>query len=167
MRFDIQKPNQFNFFVKNKAPLVNEGWLKISSVPMLNEEFHAVHEIDGVKNHKKLDLVNNFINFKLNLFAGFLCVCLLCLVLKFLIVSSKIKKRDPVPQASSTNNLNESRPNWTQVIRKFATVSFAPFFKYRIASLSLLLLFYDQFLWLSTLVVTSSINTDTVIVDTR
>lgn len=83
--------NQFTFF-ENAASLVNEDWLKIS-IPMRAEKFLAVHEMEEIKKDAKTDLVNNFINFKLDLFAGFLSICFLCLFLKFLIVFGKTGKR--------------------------------------------------------------------------
>ena len=132
---------------------MNEDWLKIS-IPMENVKFHAVHEIDEMKNDQKIDLADNFFNFKLDLFAGFLAVCFLCLLLKFLIVLHP-------------KSLNRSQMSLSRLIRNFAIFSLSSSAKHRIASLRLLVLFFNQFLWLSALVVTSSISTDTVVVDTR
>ena len=132
---------------------MNEDWLKIS-IPMKNEEFHAFHDLDEVKNDQKSDLADSFFSFKLNLLGGFLSACLVCLLVKFLII---------VCQKSS-----RGRPmRLGRIIRNFATVSFSSSAKYRIAALSMLVLFFDQFLWFATIVATSSIKTDTVIVDTR
>ena len=74
--------------LKLDVPLVNEVWLK-TSIPMKNEEFHAAQELEEVKHDAKIDLVDNFFTFKLNLLAGFLGACFLHLFFKFLIVIAK------------------------------------------------------------------------------
>ena len=126
---------------------------------MQNDELLAAHTLEETKNDKKIDLMDNFLNFKLNLFAGFLCVCLLCLLFKVLIVCCKrgIKL--------CQKNFRARRTSPGQLSRKFLAIAFSN--KRRIAALSLFLLFYDQFLWFSGNLVTSSIKTDKVIVDTR
>ena len=132
---------------------MNEDWLKIS-IPMKNQEFHAFHEIEELRNDEKVDLIDNFFSFKLDLLAGFLSACLVCLLVKFLIIVCQKGRR--------------GRPmKLGRIIRNFATVSFSSSAKYRIVALSMLALFFDQFLWFATIVATSSIKTDTVIVDTR
>ena len=135
------------------VPLVNEDWLKVS-IPLRNEEFHTLQFLKETKSNAKTDLVDNLINFKLNLFAGFLTVCFLCLAFKFLVVFYK-------------KNFKEKQLKFAQLVQKFAVVSFSFSSKFQIAALNLFVLFFGQFLWFSTLLATSTIKTETVIVDTR
>ena len=134
---------------------MNEAWLKITN-PLVNDDFRAIHELEETKNDQKVDLVNNFFNLKLNLFGGFLGICLLCLLFKFLIIFCKRIKK----------NTAECQTTPAQLIRKFVVVSFSSA-RHRIAALSLLALFFEQFLWFFNILVTLTIKTDTVIVDTR
>ena len=140
-------------FFEFKAPLIDEDWLKTTK-PMGNGEFYALQFLEDNKNNEKIDLVDNFFTFKLVLLATFLISCALVWFLKFFIVFYKriFRKR---------------QMNFVQFVRKFASVFVSSSTKYRITALSVLVLFFSQFLWFSALVVTSSIKTDTVIVDTR
>lgn len=133
--------------------MINEDWLKIT-IPIRNEEFRAVQELEEVKNFKKIDLFRNFFHFKLGLFSCFLGICFLYFFFRFLVVLHK-------------KNFGWRQMKLGRIIQKFAIVSLSSSSKYRIAVLSLLALFFQEFLWFSAMVVTSSIKTDTVLVDTR
>ena len=130
---------------------MNENWLKLS-VPIRHEDFHSFHELDEVKAHQKVDVIENFFSLKLNLLACFLAVCLMYLLFKFLVVFFRGR------------NLKRQNMKIVRLIRKFEAVSFSS--RHHIAALTLLVLFFNQFWWFFTLMVTLSIKTDTVLVDT-
>lgn len=138
--------------------MIEESWLKIS-LPTQNKGFSVIQQI-GERNEKsKFDLISN-LDLGAKVWFSFLTIVVISLMIKYCLYSMQqsIKK---------SKKIKKFKKKFWHKIKKFL-VNFIKISFKQVSTLSVLgffVVFFDLFLWLSELMITNNIKTNTVVLD--